>query len=651
MIALHLTPWRQIRHWSARFRPTVVARLAALTEVWESRLRSLGDEPFRQQSLALRYRAQGGTSLRALLPEGFALVREAARRALGQRHYSVQLHGGVGMFLGAVAEMQTGEGKTLTMTLPAFVHALPGLGVHVATANDYLAQRDAELMRPIYELLGMRVGVIEAKTQKAERQRAYDCDLTYGTAKEFGFDFLRDRMSSRGGGVQRMRSDESTCPSLFGGIGQTRDDGSVQRGLHCALLDEADSILIDEARTPLVVSTLASQTLAQQQAIYRWAAEVARGLSADEDWCLDCGSRAVQLTATGRRRVRDAGGVAALNGVSARELWEQVQRAVTAKVRFQRDRHYLVRGDEVVIIDEFSGRPAEGRRWRDGLQQAIEAREGLPISAPVGDAARVTLQDYFLRYRFLSGMTGTAGSSAAEFRQIYRLPIRVVPTHRTSRRKTLSPRVFASSEAKWRAIADEVREVLRVGRPVLIGTRSIDKSEQLSHVLQAAGISHAVLNARHLAREAEIVAATGQSACVTVATNMAGRGTDIQLAPEVQERGGLHVIGTELHESARIDRQLAGRCGRQGDPGSFRQYLALDDDILATAFGAEWARDFRAGLSNSKRLERYVSVFHRAQKRVERKQMRDRKRLMHIERERRRWQEPMGEDPYLDGAM
>jgi preprotein translocase subunit SecA len=632
--------------WSPWSHSALVARLVDQVLRRETSIRRLSDSALREQSLALRYRAWSGTPLEQLVPDGFALVREAASRRLGQRHYEVQLQGGVAMFLGAIAEMQTGEGKTLTLTLPTFLHALPGQGVHVATANDYLASRDARLMRPVYEMLGLTVGVIEGGMGEAERRQAYRCDITYGTAKEFGFDFLRDRLAGRTSPILAGRPESPSAVYPGGG-----NSGGVQRGLHCALLDEADSLLIDEARTPLVVSALASQSISRQERVIRWAAEVSTRLEESGDWRVEETGQALRLTPRGRQRIRDWSGMVDLDGVSIQQLWEQSERALTAATRFQRDRHYLIRDQEVVIIDEFSGRPAEGRRWRDGLHQAIEAKEGLPISPPVGDAARVTLQEFFLRYQWLGGMSGTARSSSAEFRQIYRLAVRVIPTHRPTRRRVLATRVLPDSEAKWGAILQEVRQVVAAGRPVLIGTRSIDKSERLAEVLEAGGITPSVLNARHLAREAEIVAASGTQAGVTVATNMAGRGTDIQLSDEIRKRGGLHVIGTELHESARIDRQLVGRCGRQGDPGSFRQYLALDDEILVTAFGLEWARDFQAEMKGSRNLERYASVFSLAQRKVERRQMRDRKRLMRHERERRRWQEALGEDPHLDGAM
>ena len=601
-------------------------------------------EQLRKQSLSLRYRALAGEPLSRLLPEAYSLVGEAAFRALAMRPYDVQLIGAIAIQNGSIAEMQTGEGKTLTATMPMYLASLQGKGAHLATANDYLASRDATWMRPVFELLGCSVGVIQSQMPRSQRRKAYQCDLTYGTAKEFGFDFLRDRLLDK---FQAARG-KTVVADMVGERPSRDDDLPVQRSLHYALIDEADSILIDEARTPLIVSSLPGNSEQVAEQLYRWSAQVADQFDAD-DFDYDAKSQQVSLAAPGRRKVRTLAKPSELDEIGLIDLYEHVERAIKVARDYTCDRHYVIRDGEVVIVDEFTGRLAEGRRWRDGIHQAIEAREDLPISVATGDAARITVQDYFQRYQQLGGMTGTATSSRREFRKIYDLRAIQIPTNRPPQRQRLPDRVFANQDDKWRAIVDEVGEMYELGRPVLVGTRSIDKSEQLSALLRQSEIPHEVLNARQVAAEAEIVACAGDTGKVTVATNMAGRGTDIKLSPEAFELGGLHVVCTELHESARIDRQLIGRCGRQGDPGTFRQYLALDDDILAGGLGKKVAdrlllrhRQSNAGLT------RLAPLFQRAQTRLERRHFRQRKLLLYHEKERTRLQQEMGQDPYLD---
>ncbi len=630
-----LTRARRDAAWHA-----LVAKIGALETVFQT----LSDQELRKQSLALRYRAKSGESDLHLLPEAYALVREAARRALGMRHYEVQLFGGVALAHRAVAEMQTGEGKTLTATLPLYLAALRGQGAHLATANDYLAARDAELMGPLLTRLGLSVGVVTAELPTDERRAAYACDVTYGTAKEFGFDFLRDRLLLR-----RIEEGENDfLGQMLGHESSTRCEQPVQRSLHFMLVDEADSILIDEARTPLVISALPSAEEQLAAEAYRWAAQVVEQFSEPEHYRHDLQKHKIELTAAGRQLARQLAKPASMDRVGLFAIYEYVERAIKVAREMVRDRQYVVRDGEVVIVDEATGRLAEGRKWRGGLHQAIEAKEGLQITFETHQAARITVQDFFLRYEHLCGMTGTATSSTRELRKIYRLSVVAVPTNRPPIRQRLPERVFGTSQEKWAAIVEEVAEVHATGRPIIIGTRSIDKSQLLAQLLAARGIEHQVLNAHHLDREAEIVARAGERGRVTVSTNMAGRGTDIRLGDGVRELGGLHVICTELHESQRIDRQLVGRCGRQGDPGTFRQYLALDDDILREGLGTRAAARLRRAGERGGDLAQYVAQFQRAQRRLEAEHFQQRKILLYQEKQRKKMQQQLGQDPYLD---
>ncbi len=613
----------------------------------ERKTRELTFEQIRKESLSLRYRAMSGESLQKLLPEAFALVREAGRRALNMRHFDVQIVGGAALYDGCITEMQTGEGKTLTATLPLYLHSLSGKGAHLATVNDYLAHRDAMWMKPIYDLLGISVGVVLTESTPDERRQAYASDITYGTAKEFGFDFLRDRLLLRAQG--RMQSD-------FLGEGSSerwssRGDEPVQRTMHFALVDEADSILIDEARTPLIIGSLGDETREAVIATFRWAAEHAPKFEAEEHFTIDDDHRKIELTARGRALVRSLPRAEDMHLVSLVDLYEYSERAIKVHRDFHLDRHYVIRDDEIVIVDEFTGRLAEGRKWRDGIHQAIEAKEQIEVSVPTGQAARITVQDLFHRYQSIAGMTGTASTSAPELRKIYKTPVVLVPTNRPPRRQRLPDQVYGTMLQKFEAIVTEVRTYHDQGRPVLIGTRSIDKSLILSKMLRDVGIATDVLNANEVEREAEIVAEAGKRGRVTVATNMAGRGTDVKLEQAVKDLGGMHVICTELHDAARIDRQLIGRCGRQGDPGSYRQYLSLDDDILRTGFGNKRAEQLALrGKTQPGPFHSMASLFKKAQRRVERKHFRDRMMLLHHEQERTKLQREIGQDPYLDTA-
>ncbi len=610
-------------------------------------LTSQSDQQLRKHGLSLKYRARSGEPLDRLLVEAYALVREAGRRTLGMQHYPVQLLGGVAIHHQSIAVMQTGEGKTLTATLPMYLAALEGKGAHLATANDYLAARDAQLMMPVYRALGLTVGVVQSDTPRPDRQNAYQADITYSTAKEIGFDFLRDRLL-------RRRTECGVSGSIASLIRDGADDGSsrpVQRELNFVLVDEADSILIDEARTPLIVSSPPGEIEHAKEALYRWAAQHADRFQEPNDFKIDKESRGVQLLSSGRKLARVLPKPPLLRQVPMMDIYDQIEQALFVNQHYVRDRQYVIRDNEVVIVDEFTGRLAEGRKWRAGIHQAIEAREGLNVSVDSGESARITLQDLFLRYNRLGGMTGTAANSAAELRKIYKVRVVDVPTNRPPKRKRWPDRVFGQESEKWEAVADEIAAVHAEGRPVLVGTRSIDKSELLSKILNAQGIAHEVLNARYLAREAQIVAEAGQPGRVTVATNMAGRGTDIKLPEDSLQLGGLHVICTELHESSRIDRQLIGRCGRQGDPGTFRQFMSLEDEILENGLSdAALQRLLKHRNMPSREVARHANLFRRSQAKIEREHFRSRKMLLHREQLRHELQREMGQDPYLDTA-
>ena len=634
--AITSVTWRQVREIDA---------LAPKME-------TLDDVALKRLGRSLSYRAKAGEPLDSLLVESFAATREAGRRRIGMRHYDVQLLAGSALVKGAIAEMQTGEGKTLVATLPLVLYALAGKGAHLATVNDYLARRDAEWMTPIYEALGLKMGIVESQMDFDARRAAYACDVTYGTAKEFGFDFLKDRLIKR-------QLDEGS-----GDLGATLTGGSagggtklLQRPFWFVLVDEADNVLIDEARTPLIISSPPGEAQAATVSLYRFAAELAETLELDQDFEKEVEKQSCELLGRGRGRVRAAVRPAALGDSGLLDMYEAVERALRAKHFFTRDRQYVVRDGKIVIIDEFTGRAAEGRSWRDGLHQAVEAKESfgtgteeVEVTAGSGHAARITIQDLFARWPHLAGMTGTIATSAGELSRTYDVAVALVPTNKPAIRRRLQPVVCLDQADKFAQIVAEVAELHAIGRPVLIGTRSIDKSEELSELLSAAGLHHTVLNARHIEKEADIVAQAGQYGQITVSTNMAGRGTDIKLGEGVFDVGGLHVICTELHDSARIDRQLVGRCGRQGDPGTWRQYVSLDDDILVQGFGPVRAARIISGLR--RRLganpESLLKTFRRAQRRVEARHRRQRRILEYVERQRAESHIQKSQDPYLD---
>ncbi|HVJ47978.1 preprotein translocase subunit SecA [Desulfitobacterium sp.] len=523
----------------------------------EPEIQALSDEELQGKTAEFRQRLENGENIDNLLPEAFAVVREASHRVIGQRHYDVQLVGGMVLHDGRIAEMRTGEGKTLVATLPSYLNALTGQGVHIITVNDYLARRDSEWMGQIHKFLGLSVGLIVHGLNYEQRRESYAADITYGTNNEFGFDYLRDNMV-------------------------TRPEGLVQRELNFAIVDEVDSILIDEARTPLIISGEADKPT---ELYYRVAMIIPR-LKPEEDYNLNEKDKVVTLTEQGISRVETMLGVENLYDDVHTELAHHVNQALKAHALFKRDRDYVVKDGEVIIVDEFTGRLMFGRRYSEGLHQAIEAKEGVKIEKESQTLATITFQNYFRMYDKLSGMTGTALTEEPEFKKIYHLDVVVIPTNMPMLRQNIPDVVYRTEKGKYQAVVEEIVERHAKGQPVLVGTVSVEKSEQLSALLERRGIPHQVLNAKYHEKEAEIIAGAGQRDIVTIATNMAGRGTDIILGEGVSELGGLHIIGTERHESRRIDNQLRGRAGRQGDPGSSQFFLSLEDDLMRL-FGAE----------------------------------------------------------------
>jgi len=618
----------------------LVPRINALEPVFEP----LTDDELKHRSHELRLRARQGDSLNSLLVEAYALVREAAKRTIGQRHFDVQILGGIAIHNKCISELETGEGKTLVATMPAFLNALPGKGVHVVTVNDYLARRDAEWMMPIYNLLGMSVGCIQTGQSDGSRRAAYASDITYGTSKEFGFDFLRDELKRLQLGDTHRKSFEQV---FLGSGGHVESELPVQRTHFYAVVDEADSILIDEARTPLIIGAN-NQPTQEEAAAYYGADQLAETLVRVKDYKYDPLERKAELTAPGRRKVQARGVHPAFVTLTVDGLYEYVERSLRAQIAYLRDRDYVVHEGEIVIVDEFTGRMMPGRQWQDGLHQAIQAKEKLEITLETITAARVTVQDFFKRYDKLAGMTGTATSDGPELRRIYKVGVMKVPTNRPCRRVWLPDRVFSTEEEKFRAVADQIIEWNKSGVPVLIGTRSIEKSERLSRLLAEAGIEHQILNAKNHEVEAQIVAQAGQAGKVTVATNMAGRGTDIKLGEGVAALGGLHVIGTERHEARRIDRQLSGRCARQGDPGFAQFFISLEDEIIE-AFGEKPAARIRKKYAGRGELTsiRMRRLFVAAQRKKERQHFKDRKLLMHYEKQRAEMRKNMGLNPVL----
>ncbi|HPT68689.1 MAG TPA: preprotein translocase subunit SecA [Syntrophomonas sp.] len=557
--------------------------------VLEPQMQALADEEFPKKTDQFRQRLEDGESLLDIMPEAFALVREASRRTLKMRHFDVQLIGGMVLNKGKISEMKTGEGKTLVATLPAYLNALTGKGVHIVTVNDYLASRDAEWMRPVYEFCGLTVGLIVHDLNYEERRAAYQSDITYATNNELGFDYLRDNMV-------------------------VSADHMVQRPLNYAIIDEVDSILIDEARTPLIISGEGDKPT---DLYYRIAKFIPR-LENETDYKVDEKQNIVTLTEEGVQRVEKFFNIE--NLAEDMELAHHVNQGLRAHTLMKRDRDYVVKEEQVIIVDEFTGRLMFGRRYSDGLHQAIEAKEGVKIEKESQTLATITFQNYFRMYKKLAGMTGTAKTEEDEFRNIYGMDVVVIPTHMPMVRADRSDFVYRSELGKFKAVVEDIVERNRKNQPVLVGTISIEKSELLSGMLGKRGVKHQVLNAKHHEQEAQIIAQAGQAGSVTIATNMAGRGTDIVLGAGVKELGGLYVLGTERHESRRIDNQLRGRSGRQGDPGESRFYVALEDDLMRL-FGStniEGLMD-RLGMDDSMPIENNMITkgLENAQKKVE----------------------------------
>jgi preprotein translocase subunit SecA len=622
-----------------------MSRTVAAVNGFEASVAALKDEQFPEKTRELKARFAAGTPLDDLIPEAFALVREASRRQLGMRHFDVQLIGGLALNAGKISEMRTGEGKTLMATLPAYLNALTGDGVHVVTVNEYLAQRDSEWMGPVFRFLGMEVGVIKNAQTPDEKRAAYACDITYGTNNEFGFDYLRDNLAFR-------------------------LEDRVQRKLSFAIVDEVDSILIDEARTPLIISGPAEESTELYIKINALIPRLTRQKAEDGpgDYAVDEKTKQATLTEAGHEKVEQLmaeigllrEGESLYDATNIR-LMHHLNAALRAHALYKRDVEYIVRQGEVIIVDEFTGRTMQGRRWSDGLHQAVEAKEGVKVREENQTVASITFQNYFRLYSKLSGMTGTADTEAFEFQQIYGLEVVVIPTHKPMIRNDKSDLVFLSEHDKFQAILEDIQDCVKRGQPVLVGTTSIEASERIAKLLQTEKIPHEVLNAKQHEREAHIVAEAGRPGAITIATNMAGRGTDIVLGGSTQMQidaienpneadlkgiqadwqqrheqviaaGGLHIIGTERHESRRIDNQLRGRSGRQGDPGSSRFYLSLEDNLMRI-FGDPTrmkALMTRVGMKAGEAIESGMLTrqIERAQRRVEQHNFDARKQLL-----------------------
>src|SRR5215218_3452788 len=576
-------------------------RVEAVTAL-ESEMEKLSDGALSVKTDEFRERLVAGETLDDILPEAFAVVRETSRRTLGMRPFDVQVMGGIALHQGKIAEMKTGEGKTLAATMPVYLNALSGKGVHVVTVNDYLARRDASWMGEIYEFLGLKVGLIQDSMGFEERKVAYDSDLTYGTNAQFGSDYLRDNIA-------------------------TSTDQLVQRELDFGIVEEVDSILIDEARTPLIISGMPESAA---EVYYRFAAIIPR-LREGEDYEVDEKKRQVAPTESGVEKVEKALGVENLYDDVNTNLVNHLNQALRAHTLFKKDVEYIVRDGQVFIVDEFTGRVLEGRRYSEGLHQAIEAKEGVAIREENQTVATITIQNFFRQYEKLAGMTGTAATEADEFMHIYKMEVVSIPTHKPMVRDDMDDLVYKSKKAKYGAVLEDIVERHTEGQPILVGTVSVEVSEHLSELLKRRGIKHNVLNAKHHEREAEIIAEAGERGAVTIATNMAGRGTDIKLGPGVTELGGLYVLGTERHEARRIDNQLRGRSGRQGDPGESRFYLSFEDELLRL-FGGQKMQGVidRIGLEEDVPIEAGMisNSVRRAQEQVESRNFQIRKRIL-----------------------
>ncbi len=611
--------------WRARASSARLQHVAERVEKHSDVMSRLRDAEVKEMVYTLRQRLLTEGLVEKPVAQCFALVREMAGRILSMRHFDTQLMGGWVILNGMLAEMETGEGKTLTATLPACTAALAGIPVHIITVNDYLAARDTALMRPLYETLGLTVGTVTASMGPEARRAAYACDVTYCTNKEIAFDYLRDRITL-GNNAGRLQLELERLHDKHARINRL-----VMRGLCFAIVDEADSVLIDEARTPLIISR-PGDTKDQTQT-YSEALGLAQQLKPGLHFHVREREREVEITEQGRTRL--AGLASAHGGIwsGSRRREELVRQALVAQHLFVCDRHYLVRDDSVQITDENTGRVMPGRSWERGLHQMIETKEGCGVTAQHETVARLTYQRFFRRYLRLSGMTGTAREVAGELRSVYRLNVVTLPSHRPPRRILTGDRIYRTAAAKWSAIVERIRELHHRGRPVLVGTRSVADSEYLSRLLTQASLAHQVLNARQDKQEADIIARAGEAGCITVATNMAGRGTDIRLTPGVEEHGGLHVIAAECNEAHRIDRQLFGRCGRQGDRGSYESILSIEDD-LPTRYCPNSLRSLAASIGDRQRGTPHwigSSLMWIAQRAAEWRHRRDRRHVLKMD--------------------
>ena len=612
-------PW--VRPRAGRFRgiANVVYSHGSPMKDWgEQKILAKGRE------LGPRLRREGYT--KDLVAEAFALVREVSRRRLGMAHFDVQLMGGWVLLQGMAAEMETGEGKTLTATLPACTLALAGVPVHIITVNDYLAHRDAEWMKPVYESLGLRVGTIVHGKHPDERREAYRCDVTYCCNKEVAFDYLRDRLLL----WDRPSPIRFQVERLYGE--SSRVNRLLLRGLHFAIVDEADSVLVDEARTPLIISSEEGGLHGEE--VYKHAVGYAKGLVDQEDYTLSPSEKRVEITPKGKARIRGFDWSEANFQANEEQREELVRQALVALYLFNPDKDYLIKDGKIQIIDEYTGRLMPDRSWERGLHQLVEAKEDCEVTKRKETMARISFQRFFRRYLGLAGMTGTAREVAGELWSIYRMRVVSIPTNRPLIRKALPDYIYPTAEEKWAAVLKRTIDLHKTGRPVLVGTRSVEASEHVSRLLEEAGLTHSVLNARQDREEAEIISKAGEPGRVTVATNMAGRGTDIQLGSGVAEKGGLHVIATDRHEAGRIDRQLFGRCARQGDPGSSEAILSLEDEIIAVYIG-KLLRVFTSALAGKPGgvMSGWLGkgLFRRGQRRAEMQHARMRRDLLKMD--------------------
>jgi preprotein translocase subunit SecA len=624
--AASLAGW--VRQWAFGRSPGGSAFLS-MVEREGAELTGLTDKQIKERVPELRRRLYSEGLDEALVARSFAFVREICSRRLGMRPFDVQLLGGRVMLGGKIAEMETGEGKTLTATLPACAAALAGIPVHIVTVNDFLVMRDAAWMEPVYKFLGLTVGTITEGLRPEERRAAYACDITYGTNKQIVFDYLKDRLM--------LGRDERAMQLQIEGLhaAHARTDRLLLRGLCFVIVDEVDSVLVDEARTPLIISNVADSS--QEEQVYAEAVAIARQLTSGSDFIIRPREHEVELSDRGKRRATELaqpyGGV----WVGPRRREELLRRALSALYLFHKDKQYLVRGGKVQIVDEYTGRVMADRSWERGLHQMIEAKEGCAITGQQETLARISYQRFFRRYLRVAGMTGTAREVASELWSVYKLPVVTIPTNRKVLRKRLPDAIYVSADEKWAAIVASLHALHAQGRPVLVGTASVAASEHLSELLKEAGLHHQVLNARQDQEEAEVVARAGERGRITVATNMAGRGTDIRLGPGVAELGGLHVLATERHDARRIDRQLFGRSGRQGDPGSYQSIVSLEDEIVTHAFKHHAAKVCRVFCGRGKALPGWLGgwLLGWAQRRAEKRHARVRSELLKVDEQLR----------------